>query len=186
MIKHLFVLLTFVTTFFNYQSLNAQEQLDTIKWLSWTEAVTMAEAEPRKIIMEVYTDWCIWCKRMEKQTFNNQSIVKYINDNYYPVRFNAEEKDEIEYEDKVYKFVKSGNNGYHELAAELLKGRLTFPTIVFMDEDLDVIQSLAGYKTPMQFMHIETYFGDDRHRNTPWATYKKSFVPNLRMVRNKD
>ncbi len=180
------MLLTFVTILFNYQSLKAQEQLDTIKWLSWEEAVAKVDEEPRKIIMEVYTDWCIWCKRMEKHTFSNQSIVRYINDNYYPVRFNAEEKSEIEYENKVYKFVKSGKNGYHELAAELLKGRLTFPTIVFMDEDLDVIQSLAGYKTPMQFMQIVTYFGDDRHRNTPWATYKKSFVPNLRMVKNKD
>ena len=57
------------------------------------------------------------------------------------VRFDAEQKDEIEFNGKMYKFVKSGRNGYHELAAELLRGRLTFPTVVFMEEDAEDIQS---------------------------------------------
>lgn len=164
----------------------AQEAQEQIQWLTWEEAIEKVETEPRKIMMEVYTEWCVWCKRMDEKTFKNESIIKYINENYYAVKFDAEQKDEIEFNGKTYKFVKSGRNGYHELAAELLKGRLTFPTLVFMEEDTQVIQALAGYKSPMQFMQMITYFGENRHRNTPWSTYKKSFAPPQQMLINNE
>ena len=51
-------------------------------------------------------------KGIEK-TFQNESIINYINDNYYAVKFDAEQKDEIEFNGKMYKLVKSGRNGYH-------------------------------------------------------------------------
>ena len=183
------IIALFLMSFYLFSSgvLNAQETPEEIQWLSWEEAIEKSEIEPRKIIMEVYTEWCIWCKRMDEKTLQNDSIIKYINENYYAVRFDAEHKDEIEFNGKMYKFVKSGRNGYHELAAELLRGRLTFPTVVFMEEDAEVIQSLAGYKSPMQFMQMITYFGENRHRNTPWSTYKKSFAPPQQMmIKNED
>jgi thioredoxin-related protein len=167
-------------------ALLAQSESAKIQWLSWEEALEKVEIEPRKIVLDVYTEWCVWCKKMDEQTFENESIIKYINENYYAVKFDAEQRDEIEYNGKVYKFVKSGRNGYHELAAELLKGRLTFPTLVFMEEDMEIIQSLAGYKSPMQFMQMITYFGENRHRNTPWSTYKKSFAPPQMFIKNDD
>ena len=187
MLKHTFVILILVCSLFPL-SVSAAWQNDTLKinWLSWEEAVALNEIKPRKIVMEVYTDWCIWCKRMDGQTLSKESIIKYINENYYAVKFDAEQRTEIKYGDKVYKFVKSGRTGYHELAAELLKGRLTFPTIVFMDEKMEVIQSIAGFKTPMQFMQIITYFGENRHQNTPFSMYKKSFVPPMTLIKNED
>lgn len=165
---------------------SGQEETQKIQWMSWEEAVEKSRTEPKKVMLDVYTSWCVWCKRMDSSTLQEPAIVEYINEHYYPVKLNAEYREEITYEDKVYRFVRSGRNGYHELAAELLNGRLSFPTIVFMDENLEIIQSIAGYKTPAQFMRIVTYFGNDRHITTPWSTYKKSFVPKMLMIKNQD
>lgn len=162
----------------------ASIQTDSIQWLSWEQALDAVAEQPKKIMIEVYTDWCVWCKKMDNQTFTDEHIVKYINENYYPVKFNAHQKEVVEYQGKSYKFVNAGNSGYHELAAEVLKGRLSYPAIVFMDEESNVIQTISGYKSPMQFMQMVTYFGENRHRTTPWSTYKKSFVPRQMLIKH--
>lgn len=159
---------------------------DTVKWLSWDEAMDAIAVQPKKLMVEVYTDWCVWCKKMDTETFTEEHIVNYINDNFYPVKFNANLKEDVEYKGQVYKFVKSGNTGYHELAAELLNDRLSYPAIVFMDEKSNIIQTISGYKSPMQFMQMVTYFGENQHRTTPWSTYKKSFVPKQMMIKHEE
>lgn len=156
-----------------------QEDTTQINWITWEEAMLLSEDEPRKILLDVYTEWCYWCKRMDESTFQDTSIAAYINENFYPVKFDAEQKQDIEFKGKVYKYVKSGKKGFHELAAVLLNGRLSFPTLVFLDQNHDVIQSIVGYKTPGQFEKIATYFADDHFKKTPWSTYKKNYKPIL-------
>lgn len=175
-----------ISLLFTCQALSATTVSDTIKWMNMEDAMQVAAEKPMKIMIEVYTDWCVWCKKMDENTFQDEYIARYINENFYPIRFNAQQKEAVKFEGKVFKFVKSGNGGYHELAARLLKGRLSYPAIVFMDESSDLIQIISGYKSPMQFMQMITYFGEDRHRSTPWSTYKKSFVPKQMMIKHKD
>jgi len=161
-----------------------QEKEQQINWISWEEAAEQMEVTPKKIILDVYTSWCVWCKRMDESTFQNEQIAAYINEHFYPVRLDAEYREDIKFKGKNYKFIRSGRSGYHELAAELLNGRLSFPTIVFMDDQLNVIQSIAGYKTSAQFQRIITYFGSNGHTNTPWSTYQKSFAPKMMLIKN--
>lgn len=149
-----------------------------VNWVSWEEAVALLQNEPRKIVVDVYTDWCGWCKKMDKSTFQDEEVVTYMNENFYAVKFNAEQKSDIHIKDKVYKFVKSGRNGYHELAAEITFGKLSYPTVVFLDEKLDVIQPIAGYKDAEMFEMIMTYFGGNHHKTTPWKKYSTSYGDN--------
>jgi len=155
-------------------SVSAQSE---IEWLSWEEAIEKMEEQPRKILVNVYTEWCNWCKRMDETTLQQPQIVNYVNTNYYPVKFDAERKDDITFQGKTYKFVKSGRRGYHELAAKILRGRLSFPSIAFLDEEKNVIQSVSGYKTARQFELIITYFAKDHYKKTPWSTYQASYDP---------
>lgn len=150
-----------------------------VNWLTWEEAMELAKEENRKILLDVYTDWCKWCKHMENTTFRQPEIVTYINENFFPVKLNAEQREELEYRDKVYKYVKNGQMGYHELAAELLRGRLSFPALVFLDEEMNVIQSFVGYKTPQQLEQIATYFASDHYKKTPWSTYQRMYKSML-------
>ncbi len=150
-----------------------------INWMGWEEAVAKAKTEKRKIVLDVYTEWCKWCKQMENTTFQQPELALFINKNFYPVKLDAEQKDELEYRDKVYKFVRNGNMGYHELAAELLRGRLSFPALIFLDEDLNVIQSFVGYKTPAQLEQIAAYFASDQYKSVPWSTFQRNYKSRI-------
>ena len=148
-------------------------QAQEVSWLSWEEAVQMArtEAQPRKMFIDVYTDWCGWCKKMDKDTFQNAEVAAYMRENFYMVKLDAEQKEPIEFGGKTYKFVPSGRRGYHELAAALLQGRLSYPTVVFLDEDLKMLSPVPGYQKPDAFLKIARYFGENIYRDTTWEAY---------------
>ena len=52
--------------------------------------------------MDVYTDWCGWCKRMDATTFENPAIAKYMSENFYCVKFNAESQKEVTFKGQKY------------------------------------------------------------------------------------
>ncbi len=153
------------------------EKKDAINWITWEQMLEKSKKQKRKVVVDVYTDWCGWCKRMDATTFSEPCLAKYVNENYYAVKFDAEQKQEIVFKDKTYKFVKNGMRGYHELAAEITRGQLSFPTVVFLDEKIEVIQSIPGYRDAKEFETIATYFGRNEYLKTPWETYQKNYKP---------
>lgn len=148
-------------------------QAQQVNWLSWNEAAELVSSanSPKKIFIDVYTDWCGWCKKMDKDTFQNPEVAKYMNDNFYMVKLDGEGKEPIEFRGKTYKYVPSGRRGYHEFAAALLQGRLSYPTVVFMDEDLNILSPVPGYQKPEPFLNIARYFGDNIYKEKDWQTY---------------
>lgn len=152
--------------------LGAQEM---INWYTWEEGMSKAQDEQKKFVIDMYTDWCGWCKRMDKQTFQNHNIATYVNENFIAIKFNAEQKGEITYMENVYKFVKGGKRGYHELAAQLTGGKLSYPTVIFLDENMEVIQALPGFLDAPTFDPILKYFAEDKHKSTPWAVFLRNY-----------
>ncbi|EKF56305.1 hypothetical protein I215_02243 [Galbibacter marinus] len=151
------------------QSINSQE----IQWMSWSEAVEKASSEknPKKIFVDVYTNWCGWCKKMDKNTFNNPKVLDYMKDKYYMVKLDAEQKEDIQYKGKTFKFIEQGRNGYHELAAALLQGKLSFPTTIFLNANQEILSPVPGYQGPEDFLKIAKYFGDDIYKDKSWQEY---------------
>ena len=155
-----------------------------IKWLTWDEAQAKNQRAPKKFMVDVYTQWCGWCKKMDKATFEEPKISAYINKNYYPVKFDAETKTDINFKNKVFKYVRSGTSGYHELAAEITFGKLSYPTIVFLDENLNVIQPLTGYRDPESLDKIMKYFAEDYYKTMPWKKYEEIYRQQHPVVPN--
>jgi thioredoxin-related protein len=149
---------------------------EPVKWMTIQEAETACKAKPKKILIDVYTDWCGWCKRMDANTFSNPTVAAYLNEKYYCVKLNAEQKEDITFLGQTFKFVASGRGGYNQLAFELLQGRLSYPTIAFMDENFYFIQPIPGYQTPEQMYPILRYFGTDAFRTQGWEDFQKSYV----------
>lgn len=157
-------------------SLRKAPEAGKVNWMTLEQALEKSKTEKRKIFVDVYTDWCGWCKRMDSTTFVNPAVAKYLNENYYPVKFNAEQQQDITFNGKVYKFKKSGMRGHHELAAEWLNNRLSFPTTVFLDENQQLIQPIPGYQDATKMEAIANYFGGNNHKKTPWEAYERSFI----------
>jgi thioredoxin-related protein len=144
-----------------------------VSWMSWDEAVARSQKDsnPKKIFIDVYTDWCGWCKKMDKDTFQNPEVAAYMSANFYMVKLDGEGKDPIDFRGKKYSFVPSGRNGYHELAAALLQGRLSYPTVVFLDEDFQMLSPVPGYQKPEPFLSIARYFAENIYKEKDWKTY---------------
>lgn len=146
-----------------------------IEWLSWDQAVAKMEKQPRKIMVDVYTDWCGWCKRMDATTMEDPKIIKIINEKYYAVKMDGEGKKDITFRGRTYKFIAQGHRGYHELPAELLSGKMSYPTLVFLDEDYGIIQPLPGYQDVPTLEPILAYFGGGFYKTTPWESFQNDF-----------
>ena len=146
------------------------------------EALTAQEQEPKKIIMDVYTTWCGPCKLLDKNTFGDKEVAKFINKNYYPVKFNAEGPEEITYQgftytNPNYQPARKGRNATHSFADAL---KLTgYPSIVFFQENGNLIQSLPGYKSPQELeIYLKMIANDDYKGLTTveaWQDYQKNF-----------
>ena len=154
-------------------------QNEGIRWMSFTEAMTKRQTEPKKIFIDMYTDWCGWCKRMDATTFAHPEVVKYMNENYYAVKFNTEKEGPITVNDSIYKVnPKYGRNGSHELAVELLQGKMSYPTFVFLDERFNILSPLPGYQTPEQIEPVMRYFSEGHYLKSSWDVYSKNFSPS--------
>lgn len=163
-----------ITTILLLVTLCVSAQVE-IKWKTWKEVETAQKTQPRKVYVDTYTDWCGWCKKMDAGTFTNPEVVKYINENFYAIKFNAETRENISFQGKEYKYVASGNRGYNELAAELLKGQLSYPTSVYLDEQMNVIFPAPGYQDAKLFETVINYVNSNSYKSTAFDTYQTQF-----------
>jgi thioredoxin-related protein len=137
-----------------------------IKWVTFNEAMALQKKAPKKIMMDVYTNWCGPCKMLDKNTFQNKDVVDYVNKHYYAVKFNGEGNQEVKYKDNTYTNPSydaanaNRRNSAHQLASYLQIS--AYPTIVFFDEKAEVITPVRGYQTPPQLeLYLKMFKADD-------------------------
>lgn len=155
----------------------AQEK---IQWMDFEKAVAACEKQPKKIFVDVYTDWCGWCKKMDQTTFADTSVAKYMNEHYYAVKLNAESTDTVRFNGYEYVYVPNpnGKKGIHQLAAAMLQNKMSYPSYVLFNEELKVIQVIPGYQKTDAFLPIIQYFGEDAYLNTPWKEFVENYPKN--------
>ena len=153
----------------------SEEHKDLVEWMTLTEALEKQKTQPKKIFIDIYTDWCSWCKVMSKNTFSHQQIAGYINQYFYPVRFDAETTDTIEYLGKQYVNKGVGRRPTHELAFVLTNNRPSYPTITYLDEKGAMIQPLPGYMDVKKIEPYLVYFNENAYRSAPFDAFKLNF-----------
>jgi len=159
------------------RDVNAQ----SVKWMSFEEAVEKSKTEKRKIFIDVFTEWCGWCKVMDKNTFPDPEVAKLLNEKFYPVKFDAEQTNDVVFRGTTFKFVPYGNKGVHQLAAALLNNQMSYPNFIFLDEDFRIIpliqgsNSLPGYRKPQEFHLFLSYVGRDYYQKVSLQDYQKEY-----------
>ncbi|MBL4662097.1 MAG: thioredoxin family protein [Flavobacteriaceae bacterium] len=165
-------------------SISAQK----IKWMSMNEAVAAQAKNPKKIFVDMYTNWCGPCKMLDRNTFSNKDVANYINANFYAVKFNAEGDESItangqSFSNPSYDPTKAyRRNSQHQFAKYM--GVRAYPTVLFIGEDGGLINRVKGYKTSQQMELYLKFFGTDLWKtiNTQEAfnKYFDSFEPQFK------
>lgn len=155
--KWFFILYTFfvITSVFYSQTSGDPVADAPFKWYTVEEATALNPDKSKVYFVDIYTDWCGWCKRMDKATFAQPEIQEFLKTNFIPVKFNAEQKAAVQFLDKQYQFNPNvGRKGTHDLARMMLGGRMSYPSFAFLDGNGNVLEVSKGYKTPDQFMPV--------------------------------
>lgn len=147
-----------------------------IKWYSIQEAVELNKKKKKKFFIDVYTDWCGWCKKMDASTFTDPVIVKYMNENYYPVKFDAESKDPININGQEYVNTNPATKrSTHQLAVALLSGKLSYPSFVFLDEEVKLITVLPGFNPPEKLEPVLHYIEEEAYKKQTFESFSSGF-----------
>jgi len=174
--KLLHILIFVAVTSFHVSAQTSEK----VKWYTMDEALKLNATAPRKILIDIYTDWCSWCKKMDAETFNHPAIAKYINKNFYPVKFDAESSAPVKFGEHT--FVNQGRNSgsrksTHQFVSSL--GVNGYPSVAYFNNKLELIGVLPGYYTPQKIESLLHFIVEEKYQNTKLEDYEKTFVSEL-------
>ena len=139
-----------------------------VNWITIEEAQVLMQEEPRMVFVNIYTDWCSWCRRMKSETYDHPVIAEYLNDNFYAVNLNAEQEESIEFRGVEFENENLGERRpAHSFAIALLQGQMSYPSIAFFDENLDLLTAIPGFRPPANMEAVLAFFNDGVYKESP-------------------
>ena len=168
------ILLSAIITFLFASSFRLQTEKKRVNWMTPAQLKEAYSKAPRPILVDVYTNWCGWCKVMDRETYAKEAVASYINEHFYAVKLDAESTDSLEWNGKKYGF----NAAYksNDLAIYLLYGQMSFPTTVFLADINAQPAPLAGFLKPKELESPLKFFGDGAYKTATYPEFMKTFA----------
>lgn len=157
----------------------------TIDWLDISQVEAKIEEDgqdAKRVFIDCYTDWCGWCKRMDKDTFSDTTIAKLMNHYFYNVKFDAESKETISFGGIEYKNTSKGRRGgAHDLAKYLLNNRLAYPSFSVLNPNLGIATIIPSYFPSKDFEPIVVFMGGRYDEQYSWEDFQKIYESKIRL-----
>jgi thioredoxin-related protein len=151
------------------------------------KALELQKNTPKNIMIDIYTTWCGPCKMLDKNTFTNKDLITFVNANYYAVKFNAEGNESVNYKNRLFENPNydpakaKRRNSAHQFSQYL--GVRAYQTIVFLDDNAELIAPIPGYQTVQKIEIYLQLFKDQTYKDInsqeAFNTYYKSFKPTF-------
>ena len=125
---------------------------EKVNWISLSQLNELYSKNPKPILLDVYTDWCGWCKVMDRKTFTDPKVIQALSEKYHVVKFDAEQQEPINFNGQTYEWQAAGRSGVNMLAFALLQGQLSYPSYVFLDADRKPFKIARGFMPADQFL----------------------------------
>lgn len=161
-------------------TMNLQAQ---VKWESIEQASQSPNPEKKAYFIDFYTTWCGWCKKMDKETFTNPTVIKLLNKYYIPVKFNAEGDAEFKWNGVKYNNASTtagGRPNTHTFVRTMLGQQMGFPSFVFCSSDKSLLTIAQGYQTADELIMVLWYFASGDSKKYPYETYQRIFDKEIK------
>jgi len=135
-----------------------------LKWLSFEEAKVAAAKQKKTILLDVYTDWCKWCKKMDADTYGNPKVMEYLGKKFIIAKLNPEEDGNVIFKGKSITKAEFAQNA----------GVNGYPTLLFFDAKGELITGISSYLEAKQFLNIAQFIGDGKYEKMSWDEYSKT------------
>lgn len=157
---------------FSFAKVSPTEK-EKINWLSIDEVNFKLKNQSKPVLIDLYTNWCYWCKVMDKKTYNNSKVVSYINEHFYAVKLNAETKDVVNWNGESYQY--NVENKLNDFTLYVTQNQPSFPTTVIFPEVTKMPASIPGLIVPKEMETILKYFGEGNYKIQDFRSFSENF-----------
>jgi len=157
---------------FSFAKVKSTEK-EKINWLTVEELNVKMKSESKPVIIDLYTNWCYWCKVMDKKTYTNPKVISYINEHFYAVKVNAETKEAVQWDNKKYDY--NSKDKVNNFALYLTQGQLEFPNTVIFPDVQNSPAAIPGFMEPKEIEIVLKYFGDEVYKKQNFTQYSANF-----------
>jgi thioredoxin-related protein len=139
------------------------EKKTELVWYKYDEGLAKAEKEKKHPLVHFYTNWCGWCKRMDKTTFSDKAVIEVLNESYVPIKVNGQsgEKVKVDGKESTERQV-AGNYGVR-----------AYPITWFLKPSGERIAPRRGYVAAEEFLYILNWVKDDLYEETSFQEFVK-------------
>jgi thioredoxin-related protein len=135
---------------------------EKISWVSYDEGLAQAKKEGKHILIDFYTTWCGWCKKMDRSTFSDAAVVDFMKEKMIAIKVNGESPKPAIHEDRPFT---------ERTLTRDIYGVRGFPTYFFLNPQGKALYKVPGYKGPADFLNLVEYVGESHYKKSSFPAF---------------